>query len=103
MSSPPPGPANASGQAKPSDAPASGAYFALVVLFSMNLLNYVDRYVFAAVGPSIMDDLGLDDGQFGYLASAFMVVYTIVSPAIGWMGDRYSRRRLLAFGVGLWS
>ena len=32
-----------------------------------------------------------------------MIVYTIVSPLMGWLGDRYNRRRLLAFGVGLWS
>ena len=32
-----------------------------------------------------------------------MIVYTIVSPLVGWLGDRYNRRGLLAFGVGLWS
>src|SRR5205085_12228248 len=71
--------------------------------FSMNLLNYVDRYVFAAVGESIIKDLALNDRKFGILAGSFMLVYTILSPMIGWMGDRYNRSRLLAFGVGLWS
>lgn len=80
-----------------------GATLALLVLFSMNLLNYVDRYVLAAVGKSIMEDLGIAPGPFGWLGSAFIIVYTIVSPIVGWMGDRYSRTRLLAFGVGLWS
>lgn len=84
-------------------APVGGAYFALGVLFSMNLLNYVDRYVFSQLGQAIIKELHLTDARFGYLASAFMVVYTAVSPLMGWMGDRYSRRRLLAFGVGLWS
>lgn len=83
--------------------PTRSAWFALAVLFSMNLLNYMDRYVLAAVGPAVMGDLGLGHRKFGYLAGAFMVVYTIVSPLMGWMGDRYDRRRLLAFGVGLWS
>ena len=32
-----------------------------------------------------------------------MIVYTIVSPLVGWLGDRYSRRILIAGGVGLWS
>jgi MFS family permease len=90
-------------QPKPTDRPARGAYFALAVLFSMNLLNYIDRYVFAAVGNSISNDLNLSGTRYGILVSSFMVVYTIVTPFIGWMGDRYSRRKLLAFGVGLWS
>jgi MFS family permease len=82
----------------------SGQYFALAVLFSMNLLNYVDRYSFFAVGKHIQDDLAIhDDFRFGVLSASFMIVYTIVSPLMGWFGDRYNRRYLLAFGVGLWS
>jgi MFS transporter, Spinster family, sphingosine-1-phosphate transporter len=87
----------------PTSTIARGAYFALVVLFSMNLLNYIDRYVFAAVGKAVMEDLQLRPGPFGVLGTSFMVVYTVVSPLVGWMGDRYSRRKILAFGVGLWS
>ena len=80
-----------------------GPYFALVVLFCMNLLNYVDRYVFFSAGPAIMRELKFTDIQFGFLSVSFMVVYTIVSPLMGILGDRYSRRRLLSFGVALWS
>ncbi len=78
-------------------------YFALVVLFCMNLLNYVDRYVFFSTGPVISRELHFSDTQFGFLSVSFMVVYTIVSPLMGVLGDRYSRRRLLSFGVALWS
>ena len=78
-------------------------YFALVVLFSMNLLNYIDRYVFFSTGPRISKELHFSDTQFGQLSVSFMVVYTIVSPLVGFLGDRYSRRRLLCFGVTLWS
>jgi MFS transporter, Spinster family, sphingosine-1-phosphate transporter len=83
--------------------PIGGALFALAVLFFMNLLNYVDRYVFSSLGVEIEQELGINHAKFGTLASAFMVVYTFVSPCVGWMGDRYNRRRLLAVGVGLWS
>jgi MFS transporter, Spinster family, sphingosine-1-phosphate transporter len=103
MEIPPPGPAIAPAARPPVPRATRAAAFALAVLFGMNLLNYVDRYVFAGVGKAIIDDLRLTGLQFGILGSAFMVVYTIVSPAVGWLGDRYSRRRLLAFGVGLWS
>ncbi len=81
----------------------SSPIFALVVLFSMNLLNYIDRYVFFSAGPQIMKELGYSDAQFGTLAVSFMVVYTLVSPMVGYLGDRYNRKHLLAFGVGLWS
>ena len=82
---------------------AHGALFALMVLFGMNLLNYVDRYVFAGVGPAIIRDLKFSKEQFGILGSSFIIVYTIVSPFVGVLGDRYDRRKILAFGVALWS
>jgi MFS family permease len=80
-----------------------GKGFALAVLFSMNLLNYVDRYTFFAVGPQIQQDLKINYSLLGLLYSSFMIVYTMASPLMGWLGDRYHRRGLLCFGVGLWS
>ena len=80
-----------------------GPLFALAALFSMNLLNYVDRYSFFAVGTHVQKDLGISDGSYGELSASFMIVYTIVSPLMGMLGDRYNRRVLLAAGVGLWS
>lgn len=96
-------PANAAVETKKAFPTVGGAYFALMVLFSMNLLNYVDRYVFFAVGKLIQDELAINDLRFGFLSSSFMVVYTLVSPLMGYIGDRYSRRVLLGLGVGLWS
>src|SRR5262245_15563378 len=80
-----------------------GKYFALAMLFTMNLLNYVDRYSFFAAGTHIQGELHIDDSWYGVLGASFMIVYTIVSPLMGWMGDRYNRKALLAGGVGLWS
>jgi len=80
-----------------------GKYFALAILFSMNLLNYVDRYSFFAAGTHIQPALHIDDYWFGWVGASFMIVYTIISPLMGWLGDRYNRKVLLASGVGLWS
>src|SRR3974377_1782333 len=80
-----------------------GPYFALAVLFGMNLLNYIDRYSFFAVGTQIKSAFGIDDFWYSVLGVAFMIVYTLVSPFMGFLGDRYHRRMLLAGGVGLWS
>jgi MFS transporter, Spinster family, sphingosine-1-phosphate transporter len=103
MSSPDTGPAVASGPGRHFLPTIKSPYFALVALFSMNLLNYVDRYVFFSSGPAISQELQFSDTQFGKLSVSFMVVYTIVSPLMGVLGDRYSRRKLLASGVALWS
>ena len=79
------------------------AWMPLLALTSMNMLNYIDRYVITALLPNIQKDLGLSDGAGGMLGTAFMVVYFVVSPFFGWMGDRGKRPLWLAIGVGLWS
>ncbi|MGO8688688.1 MAG: spinster family MFS transporter [Thermoguttaceae bacterium] len=83
---------------------------ALLLLLSMNLLNYIDRYVLAAVEPEIRQDLlhaGRNDPhartKTGLLSTAFLISYMLASPLFGWLGERRSRWRLIAVGVGLWS
>jgi MFS family permease len=77
----------------------------LVVLTVVNLFNYVDRWVVAALAESLKrpEALGLTDLQLGWLADAFMVVYMVTSPVFGALGDRRGRPRLIAAGVFIWS
>jgi len=79
------------------------AYLALAVLTAMNLLNYIDRYILAAVIPTIGKEFPLSETQKGWVGSAFLIGYVLFSPLVGWLGDRLPRRWLLAAGVGVWS
>lgn len=76
----------------------------LVVLTFINLFNYIDRYVVAALGESLRHSpLHVSDTQFGLLTSGFIVVYMLAAPVFGTLGDTGSRRRLIAAGVFIWS
>lgn len=77
---------------------------ALAVLFLINLLNYLDRYVVAALVPDIeRAHLGLTDTTAGLLMSGFLVIYMLAAPVFGLLGDRGSRTRAIACGVMVWS
>jgi MFS family permease len=80
-----------------------GATYALLVVTLLNFLNYIDRFILAAVLPRVKTELVLTDFQLGLLANAFLVAYFLTSPLFGILGDRTSRPRLMAAGVGLWS
>ena len=82
---------------------ASSAAAALTVLTSINLLNYVDRYLVPPLVPELKGAMGLSDAQLGWLWPAFMIVYTLAAPVFGAWGDRGSRTRPIAIGVFLWS
>jgi MFS family permease len=47
--------------------------------------------------------MGLSDRAFGFLGTAFFLVYFLSSPLFGYLGDRYGRLRLMAGGAVLWS
>jgi MFS family permease len=85
--------------------PSAAAYWVLAALFAMNLLNYVDRFILAAVIPPVQRSLGFEqsDAKAGFLSTIFFVSYAVFSPAMGWLGDRVTRKYLLAVGVGVWS
>jgi MFS family permease len=81
---------------------------ALFLLLLINLFNYLDRYVLAAVEPRIARTFfGADDpdtlAKTGALATAFIVSYMIAAPIFGWLADRMSRWVLVGIGVLLWS
>jgi len=79
------------------------AWYALGVLSFINLINYLDRNVLPPVVDSVKQTFAIDDGAIGLLGSAFFIVYTIVSPAAGYLGDRVKRRTLIVSGILLWS
>ncbi len=87
-----------------SDSTPRAAYYTLGILTFINMFNYVDRWVVAAVVESIKrSELALTDTQLGLIGAGFIVVYTATSPIFGVLGDRRGRPRLIAFGVAVWS
>ena len=83
---------------------ARAARYALAVLTFINLFNYLDRWVVAAVVESIKkSELHLTDTQIGLIPTGFIIIYTITSPLFGTFGDRARRPPLIAFGVAVWS
>ena len=80
------------------------ALVGLAVLTLINLLNYLDRYVVAALLTDLKSaHMGLTDERLGALMSGFLVVYMIAAPIFGSIGDRGSRVRPIAIGILLWS
>lgn len=79
------------------------ATYTLAILTFVNLFNYLDRWIVAAVLESLKKALLLTDTQLGLLGTGFIVVYTLTSPLFGTLGDRRARPPLIAIGVFLWS
>jgi multidrug resistance protein len=76
---------------------------ALVLLTTLNFLNYIDRSVLFAVQPLVQTEFKLSNAQVGYLTSAFLLFYMVAAPFVGPLADRYSRKVIIILGAVFWS
>jgi MFS family permease len=84
-------------------APSRYAAYALGVLALSNLLSYVNRNVLFALFEPIKAGLHLTDAQLGWLASGYVLVFSLAALPFGVLGDLRSRRVVIAAGMLLWS
>jgi MFS transporter, Spinster family, sphingosine-1-phosphate transporter len=88
--------------------PLSGARTALLLLLSINLFNYIDRQILAALEPDIRASFfsASDPNAMtktGLLGDAFFVTYMLSAPILGLLADRISRWLIVGSAVILWS
>jgi MFS transporter, Spinster family, sphingosine-1-phosphate transporter len=85
-----------------------GARSALFLLLAINLFNYIDRQVLAALEPDIRASFFAAGDinamtKTGLLGDAFFVTYMVSAPILGLLADRFSRWIIIGSAVILWS
>jgi MFS family permease len=75
----------------------------VLVLCGINLLNFYDRQAPGALVEPMRREFGLSDTQIGLLGSMFIWVYALAGVPLGRLADVWSRKKLLAIGVIVWS
>lgn len=66
-------------------------------------VNYADRSALSAVLPALRSEMHLSDIGLASLGSVFLWSYALSSPIAGFLADRWSRSRLIAFSIASWS
>jgi MFS family permease len=85
-----------------------GAVGALWLLLAINLFNYIDRQILAALEPDIRATFFAPNDpnamtKTGLLGVAFLVTYMFSAPILGFLADWISRWILIGSAVILWS
>jgi predicted MFS family arabinose efflux permease len=73
----------------------------LGVLALANLVGYAARNSLFATYDDLRAKFQVDDATLGLLTTAFLVPHALATLPFGWGGDRYDRRRVIAFGLAL--
>jgi MFS family permease len=80
------------------------AWSAVTIIFMASVVAAIDRGIFSLVIDPIRHDLRISDVQISLLQGlSFSILYAVAGIALGFGIDRYSRRRLLALGILIWS
>jgi len=93
---------------EPGERVGSSARAALWLLLGINLFNYIDRQILAALEPDIRETFfSASDvnamAKTGLLGDAFFVTYMVSAPILGLLADRFSRWIIIGSAVILWS
>ena len=80
------------------------ARYVLLVLMLVSLFNFIDRQILSILAEDIKADLGLSDGDLGFLyGTAFAVFYATFGIPLARLADSWQRKKLISVGLGFWS
>lgn len=75
----------------------------LIWLWLAYFFNQGDRQIFNIALPLIKSDLGLTDAQLGLVGSIFILTLGVFFPIAGFVGDIFSRNKIVSFSLFFWS
>ncbi|UNU44636.1 MFS transporter [Sphingopyxis sp. YF1] len=79
-------------------------WWAAVLFTVAAMVSYTDRFILSLLVDPIERELGISDAQFSIIVgAAFAVFYTAMGVAAGWLADRHNRKRMIIFGILIWS
>lgn len=78
-------------------------WWVLALLFAATTINYLDRIVFSILIPVIRQEMHIDDRQYGYINSAFQLLYTAGFVFAGRFIDVWGSKKGYAVYAGAWS
>ena len=86
-----------------SERPTLVRYGVLAFLCVLAFILYLDRICISQAAPKIEKELGISHTQMGNVLTAFTVAYSLFEVPIGWWGDKYGSRGVMARIVVWWS
>ncbi len=79
------------------------AWELIVWLWLAYFMNQADRQLYSVVQKQVQEALGLTDIQAGLVNTILIAAMAVMMPIAGFLGDRFSRRRIVLWSLLGWS
>jgi MFS family permease len=79
------------------------AWLLVVHLWGAFFLAYVARQSIFSIFPVLRNQLHFTEVQLGLTGTVFLWTYALANPVAGYLGDRFSKKKLVISSVMLWS
>jgi ACS family hexuronate transporter-like MFS transporter len=85
--------------------PRSGRYRWLIVtvLFAATTVNYIDRTMLGLLAPTLGDELGWSENDYGNIVTAFQAAYALGFLLMGWLIDRFGPKIGYTIAIAVWT
>jgi MFS family permease len=83
--------------------PIPRAWSTVALLWFVVCSNYVARLMITTMHGSILETIPITEAQFGLLTSVLLLAYGALQPFAGYLGDRFSRSRVIILSMIAWS
>jgi ACS family hexuronate transporter-like MFS transporter len=87
---------------RPAAIPHLRWYIAVLLCFASEL-NYLDRQTLSVLAQTIQRELSINDVEYSYITSSFLISYTVMYAVSGRIIDRIGTRRSFMIFVSAWS
>ncbi len=78
-------------------------WWVLALLFSITVINFVDRQSLSIVAPLLRESLHLSNTDYGIIVAAFQMGMMLGEFPMGWLMDRFGVKTGFTFAVSWWS
>lgn len=80
------------------------AWYVLGILLIAYISSFIDRQILALLVKPIKASFDISDTQMGLLMGlSFALFYTLLGIPIGLMADRMNRKKIIGWGIAIWS
>jgi MFS transporter, ACS family, hexuronate transporter len=73
------------------------------LLFIGTTINYIDRQVLGILAPLLQTEINWSESEYGWIVSAFQVMYAVGFLIFGWFIDKYGTKIGYGISITIWS